>query len=114
MARKFSELREKMDPERRARNHAKAEKIRTEMALSDLRRARNLTQQEVAAVLHLAQSNISDLEKRTDLYISTLRRYIEGIGGKLEIFATFGDQSFPISTFGEESDTPEPREKSAR
>ena len=93
MAKKFSELRAKM-PE--ARRTAAAERTRVmldEMPLAELREARELTQATLAQALGVEQGNVSKLERRTDMYISTLRRYIEAMGGILEIVAHFPDGS---------------------
>ena len=57
--------------------------------LRDLRRARQLTQETLAETLGMSQSEVSKVERRTDLYVSTLRRYIEAMGGELQIFARF-------------------------
>jgi Helix-turn-helix domain len=57
--------------------------------LSELRHARHMTQ--VAARLHMVRPSVSRLERQADLYVSTLRRYIEAIGGRLEIHAVFPD-----------------------
>ena len=57
--------------------------------LGDLRRARQLTQDTLAQSLGMSQSEVSKVERRTDLYVSTLRRYIEAMGGELQIIARF-------------------------
>jgi transcriptional regulator with XRE-family HTH domain len=57
--------------------------------LGELRRARQLTQEALAETLGMSQSEVSKVERRTDLYVSTLRRYIEAMGGELQIFARF-------------------------
>jgi len=59
--------------------------------LNELRHARHMTQVALAERLHMAQPSVSRLERQTDLYVSTLRRYIEAIGGRLEIHAVFPD-----------------------
>jgi hypothetical protein len=97
--RKFSELRSRMTPKRRARNRAATDAMLGEMPLSELRQARQLTQEALAAVLEADQGNISKLERRTDMYISTLRRYIEALGGDLEITAHFPDGDVRITQF---------------
>jgi transcriptional regulator with XRE-family HTH domain len=61
------------------------------MPLYQLRNAREMTQTRLAEVLEMDQGNISKLEKRTDMYLSTLRSYIEAMGGALEIRAVFPD-----------------------
>jgi len=69
------------------------------MALQELRSARQTTQENLARVLHVNQAAISKLERRTDMYISTLRSYIEAMGGELEIIARFNDQSVRLKQF---------------
>ncbi|MEO7193565.1 MAG: XRE family transcriptional regulator [Pseudonocardiaceae bacterium] len=59
--------------------------------LSELRHARHMTQVALAERLHMVQPSVSRLERQADLYVSTLRRYIEAIGGRLELHAVFPD-----------------------
>jgi ribosome-binding protein aMBF1 (putative translation factor) len=80
MAKRFSELEAKMSPERRARISAEVKKAIDEMPLNELRNARGLSQKMLAEALHIQQSSIARIEKRTDMYISTLRSHIEGHG----------------------------------
>jgi hypothetical protein len=89
MAKKFEELRKKMSPERRARNQQETERLLAEMPLQQLRAARELTQQQMATLLEVNQSEVSRIEKRTDMYLSTLASYIQAMGGKLELRAVF-------------------------
>ena len=89
MARKWSELEAKMGPERVAASRARAKKIIEEMPLQQLRNARQMTQTRLAELLEMDQGNVSKLEQRTDMYLSTLRSYIEAMGGVLEIRALF-------------------------
>lgn len=81
MARKFAELRAKMSEESMARSHALYQKMVDEMALHELRRARGISQERLAERLRIKQPNVAKLEKRTDIYISTLRAAIEAMGG---------------------------------
>ena len=105
MARPFSELRAKMSPERRERNHQKAMDLLARLPLNELRHARQLSQERLAGVLHVKQASISKLERRADMYISTLRNFIRAMGGELEIIARFPDGSVKINQFEElESD----------
>jgi len=101
MARKFQALREKMSPESRAKAEAKTKALLDAMPMHQLRRARELSQEQLAKALHVKQGSVSKLERRTDLYISTLRRYIEAMGGDLEIRANFPDGSVAITSLGE-------------
>lgn len=106
MAKKFSELREKMSPDSRARANALAEQLRAEYPLHELRRARGLSQECIAKTLNVSQANVSKIEKRTDMYISTLRSHIRAMGGELEIKAKFPDGDVLISVFSEEEAKP--------
>jgi len=99
MARNFEELRAKVPAESRARAEARAKKELEEMALTELREARNLTQQRLADILNVNQTAISKMERRTDMYISTLRDFITAMGGTLEITASFPDGKVRISQF---------------
>ncbi len=66
--------------------------IAEEMTLQELRRARTMTQVQMAKNLGVAQKQISEVEKRTDMHISTLRRSIEALGGTLSLVAEFPDR----------------------
>ena len=99
MARKFTELRAKMSPASRARSEARAAKMIEEFALNDLRAARALTQTKMAELLDVSQSEISKIEKRTDMYISTLRSFIQAMGGELQIRAVFPEGEVAIEQF---------------
>jgi len=99
MARPFNELRNKMPATARMRAEKKAVKMMAEMPLNELRRAREISQEELARQLHVKQAAVSKLERRTDMYISTLRRAITAMGGNLEINAKFPDGTVRISQF---------------
>ena len=101
MTYKFSELEAKMSPERRAKIEKKVKKALAEMPLSELRNARGLSQKMLAEALHIQQPAIAKLEKRTDMYISTLRSHIEAMGGELEVIARFPDGDVKISNFSQ-------------
>ncbi len=101
MARKFAELRAKLSPEARAQAAGKANTMLAEMPLNELRQARGLSQKMLAEVLHVQQPSIAKIEKRTDMYISTLRSHIEAMGGELEVVARFPDCVVKISNFSE-------------
>ena len=106
MAKKFSELTAKMSPESRERANALAEKLLAEYPLYELRRARGLSQECIAKTLNVSQANVSKIEKRTDVYISTLRSHIRAMGGDLEIKAKFPDGDVLINLFAEENALP--------
>jgi DNA-binding transcriptional regulator YiaG len=102
MAKKFSALRAKMSPATQTRAATRAQKMRAEMPLQELRHAKELSQVKLAEALHVNQAAISKLERRTDMYISTLRAYIKAMGGDLEVIARFPDGEVRISNFAEE------------
>jgi len=101
MTRNFSELRAKMSPERQAKNAKKVKETLAEMPLCELRNARGLSQKMLAESLHIQQPAIAKLEKRADMYISTLRSHINAMGGELEVIARFPDGDVKISTFSQ-------------
>jgi DNA-binding XRE family transcriptional regulator len=101
MAKKFAELEAKMSPERKAKIAEKVKKALSEMPLNELRNARGLSQQMLAEALHIQQPAIAKLEKRTDMYISTLRSHIRAMGGELEVIARFPDGDVIISNFSQ-------------
>jgi len=101
MAKNFKDLRGKMSEESRTRSTMKAQAILREMALSELREAMNLTQESLAETLNVKQASISKMERRSDMYLSTLRKIIEAMGGTLEIVANMPDGRVRISQFRE-------------
>ena len=102
MAKKFGELREKMAPAAKERSDQEFRRMIEEMPLNKLRNARNLTQQSLARALNVNQSEISKIENRADVYVSTLASYVEAMGGRLEIRAVFQDgTSVKINQFEE-------------
>jgi DNA-binding transcriptional regulator YiaG len=104
MAKKFNALREKMSPTAQARAASRAKKMLAEMPLQELRHAKELSQVKLAEALHVNQAAISKLERRTDMYISTLRSYIKAMGGDLEVIAKFPDGEVRISNFADHPD----------
>jgi transcriptional regulator with XRE-family HTH domain len=82
-----------LPPARRGKIAERAQELAT---LRDLRQAAEYTQRELAAALNVGQEVISRLEKRGDLLLSTLRRYVEGMGGKLDLVVRFPGRP-PIS-----------------
>jgi transcriptional regulator with XRE-family HTH domain len=109
MAKKFQELRERMSPASRERARAKTQQLLAEMALNELREARKLTQEQLAELFHVKQPAIAKMEKRADMYISTLRGVIKAMGGELEIRAVFPDGDVRISQFNELKEKSEDR-----
>ena len=86
-----------MKPAARKKAAEKTKTLLDAMPLQELRHARNLSQEQLAQTLSVKQAAVSKLEKRTDMYISTLRNFIKAMGGDLEIIATFPDGSVQIS-----------------
>jgi DNA-binding XRE family transcriptional regulator len=100
MTRNFRELEAKMSPESRARAEAKAKKMLAEMPLDELREAREMTQVHLAKILGVNQAAVSKLERRTDMYVSTLQDFVKAMGGELKIIARFPEGTVEISQFG--------------
>ena len=89
-----------LDPVRRRKVEERAaELIAEEMTLRDLRKARQLTQVSVARQLGISQDGVSRLEQRSDLLLSTLRKTVEAMGGRLSLVARFPD-SPPVELTG--------------
>ncbi len=103
MAKKFSNLRSQMSPDAQAKAQAKAVAMLQEMPLHELRLARGLSQQTLADILHVQQPAIAKLEKRTDMYLSTLRNHIRAMGGELDVIARFPDGDVRIENFATDS-----------
>ncbi|NDC36394.1 MAG: XRE family transcriptional regulator [Synechococcaceae bacterium WB9_2_112] len=99
MTRSFSELTKNLSPERRERIEQRKEQLRQEMTLAELRRAFSLTQDTLARTLNVKQAEISKIENRADLLMSTLRNFVQAMGGDLEVRAVFPDRAIAISTF---------------
>ncbi len=90
----FEEVLQALPKERRQRIEQRAaELIAEEMNLREMRRLRKLTQARLSKKLKIGQEGVSRIEKRTDLYLSTLRSYVEGVGGKLTLMVKFPDPS---------------------
>jgi DNA-binding XRE family transcriptional regulator len=102
MARNFKELQAKMDPASRSNNQQRVRDELQRMALDELRSAKQLTQADMAEMLDVPQSSISRIERRADMYLSTLRNYIRAMGGVLQIQAVFPDGgAVVIDRFGD-------------
>jgi len=91
---------EALSAERRARVLAEADRLQSEyMTLKQLRKAKRLTQERLAETLKVRQATVAQLEKRSDLLLSTLRSYVEAMGGRLNLIVEFPDSS-PVSLDG--------------
>ena len=86
--------------ERRDRINARYRVLRNEVeALQALRKAAGKAQTDIASTLHISQPSVSKIEKQTDMYLSTLRNYVEAVGGDLELLVHFPEQE-PIHLSG--------------
>jgi transcriptional regulator with XRE-family HTH domain len=94
--REIRETRSKLSPAQRADIDQVVQLETTKMKLGELRKARRLSQAQIAESLGLSQGDVSKMERRAELYVSTLRRFIEAAGGELEVIARFPDAA-PIA-----------------
>lgn len=98
----------KLPAERRAKVAARADQLMAdEVALQHLRKARLLTQERMAQLLGIGQDSVSRIESRSDLLLSTLRSYVEAMGGSLKLVVEFPDSIAVLSSLGEVEDTKE-------
>lgn len=99
--RKFRELIDAMPADRRQKIVQRVRATMAAMPLDELRKARQMTQAKLAESLGVNQGEVSKIEHRTDLYLSTLSEYVEALGGRLEIRAVFPDREVRITQFEE-------------
>ena len=99
MAKKYQELRARMSPEAQSRAAARTEAMLLAMRLQELRKTRNLTQEAVAKAMEVEQAAVSKLERRDDMYVSTLRAYVRALGGELKLVAAFPDAEIQVQSF---------------
>lgn len=104
--RNIDAIRKELSPARRKKVEARAAQlIAEEMTLQELRRARKLTQVRMAKELGISQDGVSRLEKRSDLLLSTLRKTVEAMGGRLSLVAEFPDrEAVVLSSIGNADD----------
>jgi DNA-binding XRE family transcriptional regulator len=102
----FASLNTGATPDSRARIERRKVQLRQEMALHELREARRLTQAALGDTLHVDQSAIAKMERRTDMYVSSLRRFVEAMGGELRIVAHFPDGDVVINNFSDVEELP--------
>ena len=96
----FNELRERArreDPDWERNVAERQRAIEDALALADVRKSRHVTQVQLAGALGISQGNVSRLEGRSDVYLSTLRSYVEALGGHLEVTAVFGDERVVVA-----------------
>ena len=99
MAKSFRQLLDKMPKHRREGIEARKRELLLEINLRELRQALELTQQQLAESLKVNQAAISKMESQSDMYISTLRRFLKAMGASLKIVAEFPDGEVVISQF---------------
>lgn len=106
---------DQLSPEAKARVDARAAALDQEVAtLRQLRKALKLTQDEIADKLEIAQGNISKLEARNDLKVSTLAAYIAALGGDLKLVAEFPGTDPVVLAWRDDAKTVRIRKKSAK
>jgi transcriptional regulator with XRE-family HTH domain len=93
---RFGGLEHKMSREYQERIRREAEEQLLQMDLRGLRELHGKTQQEIALLLERSQSQVSETERRQDVRLSTLRSYVEALGGELEVIANFGDRRIKL------------------
>jgi len=99
--RPFNDLTKDFTPERRKRVEATKADLRAAMPLHELRQARALTQKALGETLRVNQPAIARMERRTDMYVSNLRNYVEAMGGRLSIVAEFPEGEVAITNFSD-------------
>ena len=99
MATKWKDIRGTHSPEVEAEIARRVKEAAGVMTLYQLREARNLTQVSLAKVLNVNQGAVSRMEKRTDMYVSTLRNFIQAMGGQLQVKAIFPEGEVQIEQF---------------
>lgn len=106
MAQKWKDVRRKLSPELEAEVERYVRSVAEAVSLNQLREARKLTQENLATILGINQGSVSKMEKRTDMYVSTLRSFVEAMGGQLQIRAVFPEGEVLIDQFENLADTP--------
>jgi transcriptional regulator with XRE-family HTH domain len=102
MAHKWNNLKRTMSPAAQARVVARVEATLQSMPLAEIRKAIGMTQTELAGRLDLAQGSVSKIENAADMYLTTLRKYVEALGGELHLTARFADgRQLEIDHLGE-------------
>lgn len=94
MAKSYELLRARMSPERRAHNDHETQMLLAEMALQDLRQALDLTPAQVAEVMAIKQAKLAET---SEVYVASLRQYVEALGGQLKLVASFPDREVVIN-----------------
>ncbi len=87
----WNTLKAAMRPEARARIDSRVRRTLASMPLAEIRKAVGMTQHELAGSLDIAQGSVSKIENEADMYLSTLRKYVNALGGELHLTAEFPD-----------------------
>lgn len=109
---KWTDLRRQMGPE--AQREVQERVDRRVGHLDEIRRARGMTQVILASAMGVSQAQITKIEHQADLYVSTLRRFVEAMGGELELVARFPDGDSMGVSLAEPRDGDERPEQSER
>jgi DNA-binding XRE family transcriptional regulator len=91
MANKWKNLKQQMSPQSQARVDANIRATLRTLPLTEIRRAIGMTQAELAGKLDVSQGSVSKFENAADMYLTTLRKYVEALGGELHLTAKFAD-----------------------
>lgn len=99
MVHKWRDIRHKLSPEAEAEIRRNVQLAPLIMRLYELRESRNVTQTSLAETLDVNQGAVSKMERRGDMYVSTLRSYLKALGAELQIRAIFPDGEVVIEQF---------------
>ncbi|MBX3383370.1 MAG: helix-turn-helix transcriptional regulator [Phycisphaeraceae bacterium] len=91
MANKWNNLKRKMSPQAQTRVDSRVKATLQAMPLAEIRKAIGMTQADLAGKLDVAQGSVSKFENAADMYLTTLRKYVEALGGELHLTAKFAD-----------------------
>jgi DNA-binding XRE family transcriptional regulator len=106
MSHNWREIRRTLSPEKEEATRQYVKSVVEAVTLNQLREARSLTQTNLASILGVNQGSVSKMEKRTDMYISTLRSFIQAMGGQLQIKAVFPEGEVEIEQFKNAAGSP--------
>ena len=106
MTHKWKDIRRKLSPEQEEETRQYVKSVVHSVTLNQLREARSLTQANLANILGVNQGSVSKMEKRTDMYVSTLRSFIQAMGGQLQIKAVFPEGEIQIEQFEKVATSP--------
>ena len=109
MTKRFADIKRHLDtdPGYQAEADEMTRAMEDALTLGRIRESRGMTQTTVAGALGVTQANVSRIEHQDDLYLSTLREYVEALGGRLQIAAIFDDQTILLTPPGLQADTGE-------